>query len=71
MDQPMKDGTMCGQIETSMNSVNIGRKNDPKTHSYKGTMDLNAAGGGKIATSNSIMGPGMKGAYPNKGMGKK
>lgn len=68
MSEPMKDGTKLDQIQTPMNSSNIQKKNDPKTHSYKDTFDTNSPGGGRgsMTSNSSIMGPGQKGAYPKK-----
>lgn len=63
---PMDPGTTVGQIKTPMCSENVGKKNDPKTHSYRGTYNENSAGGKGIPTSNEIKGPGVKGEYPIK-----
>lgn len=70
--EPMEKGSTVGQIQTPMCKENVGKKNDPKVHSYGDTMNLNSAGGGRgsMTTSSNIMGPGEKGSYPKKGAPK-
>ena len=59
---PGDSGTTVGQIETPMNSANVGRKNTPGTHDYSSTMNKNSPGGGGLGTGSKIMGPGEKGS---------
>lgn len=63
--EPGEKGSMQGQIKTPMCSENVGNKGDPKTHSFKSTMNLDAAGPGKGAmkTDGSIKGPGAQGNW--------
>lgn len=63
--EPGEKGSMQGQIKTPMCSENVGNKGDPGTHSFKSTMNLNAAGPSKGAmkTDNKIDGPGAKGNW--------
>lgn len=58
---PGDDGTTVGQIKTPMCPENVGRKNDPGTHSYKGTFNTGGKGGSKGGST--ISGPGVKGSW--------
>ncbi len=63
--EPGEKGSTQGQIDTPMCSENVGNKGGGKTHSYKNTMNLDAAGPSKGAmkTDNKIDGPGAKGNW--------
>lgn len=69
--EPGDKGSMQGQIKTPMCSENVdnqgggGSGSSPKVHSYKNTMNLDAAGPSKGAmkTDSKIEGPGAKGNW--------
>lgn len=63
--EPGDEGSKQGQIDTPMCKENVGNKGGGKTHSYKDTMNLNAAGPSKGAmkTDGTIEGPGAKGDW--------
>jgi hypothetical protein len=58
--EPGEDGSTQGQIQTPMCKDNVQNKKGGDTHSYKGTMNLNAAGNGNggLKTDSKIEGPG-------------
>ncbi len=63
--EPGEKGSMQGQIKTPMCKENVDNQGDPGVHSFKSTMNLNAAGPSKGAmkTDGTIDGPGAKGNW--------
>jgi hypothetical protein len=64
---PGDPGHEFDQIMTPMCKENVGRKNTPGVHSYKGVFHDGSEGSkghDGMGTSNSIEGPGKKGEYP-------
>ena len=55
---PMKEGTTVGQIKTTMNSANVGKKNSPTIKTYGSKDGAPSSKGGE-----NIMGPGTKNTY--------
>lgn len=57
---PMKEGTTVGEIKTTMNAVNVGKKNSGGSIKTFGTKDgapASSSGGAGIS------GPGVKNSY--------
>ena len=58
---PGQSGSTQGQIKTPMMSQNVANKGGEKVHSFKSTMNLDAAGPSKgaLKTDSKIEGPGV------------